>query len=146
MPGFVYRSDMHRIQATIAGVALPTSFVWDSFTGSDITQDNAYYHSGNMSPAVPTGGLPTPTDATLTVAWRSDVYPFYVSIYNAVLNDSPAASIAITPLNTDHSATVKPITYTGIALSVAKPEFQAAASSIGYMTITIAPAAGVAQN
>lgn len=158
----IYRSDMHDIQivqfggvpssstggstGTVVGPSNP--IVLDTFSGADITQDNAYYFAGNMAPAVPTGGLPTPSDATMTVAWRSDIYLIYARLYTAIATGQPAMAVSIAPKRvlangSNPSGTAltdqDPLTYTGIALSVQRPQLEAASSSIGYLTITMAP-------
>lgn len=137
MAGFIYRSDMHLIQADVTGVALPPAFVWDSCEGGDVAADNAYYHAGNMAPAIPAGGLRTPTDLTVTVAWRSDVYPFYIALRAA--SGFQTATVSITPLNMVGQITVAPIVFTGLLLSVTRPQVAAADSTIGYLSCVIAP-------
>jgi hypothetical protein len=141
---FIYRSDMHLIQADVTGVNLPATFVWDSCAGGDIAADNAYYHGGNMAPAVPAGGLRTPTDITITVAWRSDVYPYYLALYNAA--SFQTATVSVTPLSITGAINVKPLTWTGLLTSVTRAEAQAADSTIGYLTCVIAPQDSLAQN
>lgn len=134
---FIYRSDMHLIQADVTGVNLPPTFVWDSCEGGDISVDNAYYHAGNMAPAVPAGGLRTPTDITFTVAWRSDVYPFYIALRAA--QGFQTATVSITPLDMTGAITVAPIIFTGLLTNVTRPQFASADSTIGYLSCVMAP-------
>lgn len=144
----LYLSNQHRIQMTVTGIALPTSFVWDTCEGGEVTADNSSYYAGNMAPAIPTGGLRAPSDATITVAWSDSIYPYYIALNKAV--GFTTASVTITPLSNvpgQVQSGVKPFTFaSGILLSAKRPNAEAAASSIGYLTCTVGTADNLASN
>jgi hypothetical protein len=142
----LYRSDMHRIQVSVTGIRLPAGYVFETMEGGDIQTTNEYYHGGNMAPAVPEGGLRTPTDITVSCAWSDSIYPFYVRMYNAA--GFTSATVTVTPLDRTGSvgSGVKPITFSGLLLNVTRPQFQAASSTLGYLSLVIAPSDSVSQN
>lgn len=148
----VYRSDRHKITLAIDGIANSATnkdsngIICDSVSGLSITQTSSYYYPGNMADPIPVGGLPTPTEATITVAWRYDTYRVYHAIYHAVRSNTVGCSITIMPLTTSHGpVTTTAVKWSGILTGVTPPDLAAATSDVVYMTLTMLPFAELDQ-
>jgi len=134
MPTY-YRSDQARIQVRVTGIALD-NVSWDVMQGGDNVAPSTNYPPGGMQPSVELGGTPRRNPLTVERIWSDTL----VAAYKAL--DSGAGRLAATATYTVLDANGNPvpnssITYTGVLLETARPDYDSTSSNEAKLRLTI---------
>lgn len=125
-----YRSDQGKIYLSVAGVSSLDNKSWDKFEGGDLTPDSpGPYNPGNMKPSLAVGGLRKRSNATIQRAWSESLMGAYFDLDLAA--GQAAFTCSYTPVKADGvTATGLTIVYTGILLTVTRPNYDSTSSAV----------------
>jgi len=134
MPTY-YRSDQGRIQVSVTGVPLD-NVSWDVMQGGDNVAPSTNYLPGGMQPPVELGGMPRRNPMTVERLWSDALIQVYKQL------DSGAGRLATTASYTVLDASGNPvpgstITYTGVLLEAARPDYDSSSNSEAKLRLTI---------
>lgn len=134
MPQY-FRTDQARIQVNVTGVPLD-NVSWDVMQGGDNVAPSTNYPPGGMQPSVELGGIPKRNPLTVERIWSDTL----ISAYKAL--DAGAGKLPVTASYTvlDHNGTPvagSTITYTGVLLEAARPDYDSSSSGEAKLKLTI---------
>jgi len=134
MPTY-YRTDMARIQVSVQGITLD-NVSWDVMQGGDNVAPSTNYPPGGMQPSVELGGVPKRNQMTVERIWSDTLIAAYKAM-DAGAGRLPT-TISYTVLD-GHGNPVpgSTISYTGILLEAARPDYDSSSSAEAKLKITV---------
>jgi hypothetical protein len=134
MPQY-FRTDQARIQVSIAGVSLD-NVSWDKMEGGDNVAPSTNYPPGGMQPSVELGGVPKRNPVTVERIWSDTLIAAYKAMDNGAGKLPVTASYTVLDRN-GNPVPGSTISYTGVLLETARPNYDSSSSSEAMLKITV---------
>jgi hypothetical protein len=139
------RSDQALILVSVAGVNLPNSVSWQSFTGGDVEASSKQATPGGVMPSVSLGGVPKRTQITVTHVYGASYsgrdthsVDHYVYDLDNVCGFA-LMTVSTTPLDDDTNPCGDTMTYTGTLIKVQRPAWDVESATVAKLSLVLDP-------
>lgn len=136
MPTY-YRTDQSAVYVSVAGVALDNAS-WSVIEGGDNVATSVQIRPGGMSPQVELGGMSQRSTLTVKRPWSDSMF----AVYKQLDNGAGKLSVTLVYQLLDANGNAVPnatISYTGILLSAARPNYDSESNTKADLVITVGP-------
>jgi len=129
-----YRSDQALVHLHVAGLSLP-DVPWDKLEGADKKTESLPIWPGGSPDQVELGGIPKREPAKLSVKWSDSL----IAVWKALdaIGGRGVATVIYSILDANYVPTGQGVTYTGLVLDVARPNYEAGKAEEALLVVNI---------